>query len=81
MTEPSVRELAQQVTALNAAVHVLLAALTPEQQIRAAAQLEPLLQYARAKLEASRASDAEVSRLAELHESLLKALQYRPPSR
>lgn len=81
MTNPTTRELAQQVNALNATVHVLLSMLSPDQQAQAAAQLEPLLQFARAKLESSRASDEEVERLSELHESLLTALRFPPTDR
>lgn len=78
---PTTRELAQQINALNAAVHVILSNLTPQQQERAAAQLDQVLQFGRASLESSLASDEEVARAAELHSSLLTALRPSTPSR
>lgn len=81
MSDPTARQLAVQLSALSAAVHVLLDALSPAQKARAASQLEPILQFARSKLESSRASDAEVALLAEMHESMLKALQQQTPDR
>lgn len=83
--EESIRFLKHQATLMSAALHSIVRVLADDQKAAAFAEFEQIAQYAQAHLEASAASEKELSFFVALRASFEKAMapnaQNQEPSR